>query len=45
MARTFGAGWRPVADISPLAVLGALRTIENRGAGEMARRAGPYGTR
>jgi integrase len=35
-------GKRPVADISPLAVLNALRKIENRGAGEMARRAGQY---
>jgi integrase len=35
-------GKRPVADISPLVVLGALRKIENRGAGEMARRAGQY---
>ena len=35
-------GKRPVADISPLAVLTALRKIENRGAGEMARRAAQY---
>lgn len=35
-------GKRPVADISPLVVLGALRKIENRGAGEMARRAAQY---
>jgi integrase len=35
-------GKRPVADITPLAVLGALKKIENRGAGEMARRAGQY---
>lgn len=35
-------GKRPVADISPLVVLNALKKIENRGAGEMARRAGQY---
>ena len=35
-------GQRPVADISPLVVLNALKKIENRGAGEMARRAGQY---
>jgi integrase len=35
-------GQRPIADISPLVVLNALKKIENRGAGEMARRAGQY---
>lgn len=35
-------GKRPIADITPLAVLNALRKIENRGAGEMARRAAQY---
>lgn len=35
-------GKLPVADISPLVVLNALRKIENRGAVEMARRAGQY---
>jgi integrase len=35
-------GKRPVADITPLIVLNALKKIENRGAGEMARRAVQY---
>jgi integrase len=35
-------GKRPVAGISPLIVLNSLKRIENRGAGEMARRAGQY---
>lgn len=35
-------GKRPVAGISALVVLNALKKIENRGAGEMARRAGQY---
>ncbi|GAA0555172.1 integrase [Rhizomicrobium palustre] len=35
-------GQRPVSDISPLVVLNTLKKIENRGAGEMARRAGQY---
>ena len=35
-------GKQPVADISPLVMLKALRKIENRGAGEMARRAAQY---
>lgn len=35
-------GKRPVADISPMHVLHALRKIENRGAAEMARRVNQY---
>jgi integrase len=35
-------GKRPVANISPLMVLDALRRIEDRGAGEMTRRAEQY---
>jgi len=35
-------GKRPIAEISPLHVLNALRKIENRGAHEMARRAMQY---
>lgn len=35
-------GKRPVAGISALVVLNALKKIENRGAGEMAHRAGQY---